>query len=343
MRPDLVSAITAICGGLAHHESCAAVRIAGATGGPESEEEMAPTETEAVAGPIDNTEVAELLEQVAELLSVQHANPFRVRAYRAAARTIRNLDRPVRVLLEEEGIDGLHALPGIGDSLARTIDQLARTGRLGLLERLQGGVRHVDAYTTVPGIGPDLAARIHEELGIESLEDLEMAAHDGRLSHVPGLGPRRVQAVRDSLAVRFRSERGATRTLPVEDPPVAELLDLDHEYRRRAEEGKLARIAPRRFNPTGAAWLPVMHATRHDRHYTVLYSNTARAHLLDKVREWVVIFRDDHGGRGQWTVVTAHTGALKGRRIVRGREPECARHYDEHADTGREQTEPSIA
>jgi len=290
--------------------------------------------TEKATGPLGNRQVAERLEQVAELLSVQHANPFRVRAYRGAARTVRNLDRPVRVLLDDEGLEGLRGLPGIGESLARAIDQLARTGRLGLLDRLRGGVRSVDAYTTVPGIGTHLAGLIHEELGIETLEDLELAAHDGRLAHVPVFGLRRVQAVRDSMAAQFRQWRGATRGSARDEPSVAELLHIDREYRRRAEEKKLARIAPRRFNPTGAAWLPVMHATRGDRHYTVLYSNTARAHLLDRVRDWVVVFRDDHDGRGQWTVVTAHAGTLRGRRVVRGRETECVRHHADSAVGG---------
>jgi DNA polymerase (family 10) len=95
--------------------------------------EMSKSTNESVAGPLDNHGVAERLEHVAELLSVQHANPFRVRAYRGAARTMRNLEVPVISRLEGEGLDGLHTLPGIGDLLARAIEQLARTGRLGLL------------------------------------------------------------------------------------------------------------------------------------------------------------------------------------------------------------------
>jgi putative hydrolase len=64
-----------------------------------------------------------------------------------------------------------------------------------------------------------------------------------------------------------------------------------------------------------------------ERHFTALYSNTARAHQLGTARDWVVIYRDDDGGLGQWTVITATTGGLRGRRVVRGREEECARHY----------------
>jgi putative hydrolase len=89
----------------------------------------------------------------------------------------------------------------------------------------------------------------------------------------------------------------------------------------------LPRIAPRRFNPTGQAWLPILHTQRSDRHYTVLFSNTARAHELGTTKEWVVIYRDDAKGDGQWTVITARLGKLRGRRIVRGREAECEAYY----------------
>ena len=89
----------------------------------------------------------------------------------------------------------------------------------------------------------------------------------------------------------------------------------------------LPRIAPRRFNPTREAWLPVLHTERAGRHYTALYSNTARAHELGTTHDWVVIYLDDHDHHGRWTVITSAFGALRGRRIVRGREHECAAHY----------------
>jgi putative hydrolase len=118
-------------------------------------------------------------------------------------------------------------------------------------------------------------------------------------------------------------------TAPAEQPSVAELLAVDREYRQKAEAGRLPRIAPRRFNPTAEAWLPVLHTAVGSRHYTALYSNTARAHGLGTIRDWVVVYRDDQDGRGQWTIVTARFGPLRGRRIVRGREPECVEHYEQ--------------
>src|SRR5690606_33853745 len=113
----------------------------------------------------------------------------------------------------------------------------------------------------------------------------------------------------------------------VDQPSVAELLDVDEEYRRKAAADTLIRIAPRRFNPTAAAWLPILHTTRGERHYTALYSNTARAHELGTTHDWVVIYRDD-AKDGRWTVITSQFSDLKGRRIVRGREAECREFYD---------------
>lgn len=282
-----------------------------------------------------NDQIAELLDETAELLEAQGANQYRVRAYRNAAETLRKTLRPVSDILSTEGLDGLKELAGVGDSLARSIEQLAKTGKFGLLERLRGDLLAERLFETVPGIGHALATRIHDELGIESLAELQAAASDGRLSKIPGMGQRRVQAVRESLAGRFRQSAPSSRSQPkslqaeADEPPIAELLEIDREYREKAAADRLPRIAPRRFNPTHQAWLPILHTECEDRHYTALFSNTARAHELGTTNDWVVIYRDDQKGAGQWTVITARLGKLKGQRIVRGREPDCVRFYDE--------------
>jgi putative hydrolase len=148
------------------------------------------------------------------------------------------------------------------------------------------------------------------------------------------MGPKRVRAVRESLAGRFN--RGADRPKgilplpPEEQPPVGDLLEIDAQYRDLAERDRLLRIAPRRYNPEGRAWLPILHTERNGRHYTALYSNTSRAHELGALRDWVVIYRDDKKLGGTWTVITSRLGPLKGHRVVRGREAECAEWYEEH-------------
>jgi hypothetical protein len=106
------------------------------------------------------------------------------------------------------------------------------------------------------------------------------------------------------------------------------LLDVDAEYRDKAARGQLPRVAPKRFNPAGDAWLPVLHATRGPWHFTALFSNTARAHELGRTHDWVVIyFYDDEHAERQHTVVTETRGPLVGKRVVRGREAECRAHY----------------
>jgi DNA polymerase (family 10) len=272
-----------------------------------------------------NAHVAALLEETAAVLEQQDANAFRVAAYRRAARTVRSLERPVADLLRAEGMEGLERLPAIGVTLARAIRDIVDTGRLPMLERLRGETDAVSLLATVPGIGRLLAERLHHDYGIDSLEDLEVAAHDGRLAAIPGFGEKRVRGIREALATRLAwGRRAATR---FDAPPVEELLRIDREYRAKAAAGELRLIAPRRFNRRREAWLPVLHAWRGDRHYTALFSNTARAHELGKTHEWVVLYADGGQGERQYTVVTARRGPLKGKRVVRGREMECLALY----------------
>jgi len=285
--------------------------------------------------PIANREIADALERVADLLEAQEANRYRVGAYRRAAETIRAHPRPLVELLGEGGVEALDALPTIGPTIASHVSELAHRGTLTLLERLEGEVSPERLFATVAGIGPELAGRLHQELGLETLEDLEAAAHDGRLVSLRGFGPRRVRAVREQLAtVLARSarrralgaDRPGDRVRPAPRPEVATLLAVDAGYRERAAVGRLRRIAPRRFNPEGRSWLPIWHTERDGWHLTALYSNTARAHQLGRTDDWVVLFYERDGDAGQCTVVTETHGPLAGRRVVRGREAECAEH-----------------
>lgn len=273
-----------------------------------------------------NQAVAVKLDEVAALLTAQRANPFRVRAYHRAAGTLRALDVPISRVMAEGGLEAIEALPGIGDSLGRTIRDIIRFGYSPMIDRLRGNADPVRVLMSVPGIGRRLAERLHGDLHLDTLEDLEAAAHDARLATLPGFGAKRLTGVRAVLAARL----GRVRPEPsaaAEQPRVSELLDVDREYRDGAAAGRLVRIAPKRFNPDHRQWLPILHTHRGPRHYTALFSNTAQAHRLGKTDDWVVIYGDHGAVSGQWTVVTARAGPLGGRRVVRGREPECLRHY----------------
>jgi DNA polymerase (family X) len=280
----------------------------------------------------DNAEVARLFERVADLLEAQGASPWRVRAYRTGARTCRSALRPLADIAREGGRAALDALPGIGATLSAHILEILRSGRLGFLERLEGQVSPEDLFTTLPGVGETLAARFHRELGVESLEELEVAAHDGRLEALPGLGRRRAQGLRDALArvlgdAARRRARSAERTrsaAPQVRPPIETLLAVDRAYREGAHSGALRRIAPRRFNPERRAWLPILHEERDGWSFTAMFSNTSRAHELGRTDDWVVIYAEQDGDEDRCTVVTETAGPLAGRRVVRGREAEVA-------------------
>jgi DNA polymerase (family 10) len=277
----------------------------------------------------ENTDVAGRLDEVGRILAEQGANRFRVRAYHQAATVLRGLKRPVSEIFAAQGLEGLEALPGVGASIARAIRDILRHGKLAMLDRLRGEEDPIALLSSVPGISKALAWQLHDDFNLQSLEDLEEAAHDGRLESLNGMGAKRLAGIRDSLAHRLgRARKPVTATSLADEPPVAELLDVDGEYRRAAAEGKLKQIAPKRFNPQREAWLPVLHTTRGKRHYTALFSNTARAHALQKTLDWVVLYYDGRDGERQCTVITSEFGWLEGKRIVRGRERECWIFYE---------------
>lgn len=276
----------------------------------------------------ENAQIAAQLREAAALVEAQGGNPFRVGAYRKAAEAIAREPRPLRELFDRQGRAGLEALPGVGPGIAGAIAEMLVSGRWAQLARLRGDADPEALFCTVPGIGPETAHAIHEALHVDTLEGLETAAHDGRLEDVPGLGPRRAAQIRASLASMLGRRVARAARAPAAAPAVAMLLDIDREYREKAAAGRLRTIAPRRFNPGGAAWLPVLHAERGGWHFTALYSNTARAHELGRTRDWVVIYYyDGEHVEAQCTVVTETRGALAGKRVVRGREEECRAHF----------------
>jgi len=269
-----------------------------------------------------NRQIAGRLEEAARLLHEHDTDPFRVRAYVRAAASVRSWPESLPRIYRSRGIEALEELPAVGPSIARAIRELITRGRLPMLDRLRAASDAATVLASVPGIGRELARRLHDELGIATLEDLEAAAHDGRLATIAGFGEKRLAGVRDSLAQRLG--RLAPSMAPAgEVASVAELLDVDREYREKAAAGVLQQIAPRRFNPLGEAWLPVLHTQRGARRYTALYSNTPRAHQCHKTHDWVVLYYEDGTDRHQFTVITAAYGALRGQRVVAGREHEC--------------------
>jgi DNA polymerase (family X) len=276
----------------------------------------------------ENGLLATLLERFAHLVEIQGGSPWRVRAFQEAAASMRAL--PVRVIdvMIEEGEAGVRSALGTGDPVVSAIREILTTGRLAMLERLEGEPGTEAVFGLVPGVGPTLAHRLHDELGLNSLEDLELAAIDGRLARLPGFGPRRIAHLKEELnAILSRAGRGRIVHGPPELPEVGTVLSVDSEYLLKARAGELPCISPKRFNPTRAAWLPVLHTERGGWSFTGLFSNSARAHARDMTRDWVVLYFEKKGRESRCTVVTEIHGGLQNRRVIRGREAECHAWY----------------
>jgi len=163
------------------------------------------------------------------------------------------------------------------------------------------------ALTEIKGVGEKLAGLIAEYVRtgqVELLNDLE--------EEIPA------EKVRQAPKHVFEK--------PI-SIPVSLVLSIDQEYRTQARENKLKKIAPRQQNPERKAWLPIMVAEKGGYKFTVMYSNTARAHELGKTDDWTVVYYAKGKGENQCTVVTESRGVMKGKRVIRGREAECKAHY----------------
>jgi len=148
---------------------------------------------------VENRHVADVFEQIADLLEIQGENPFRVRSYRAAARAVADL--PERLTdLEAAGHD-LKELPGIGESLAGKIHEIFASGSCQVLEDLRKALPpHLPDLLRVQGLGPKKVKVLYEQLGLASLEDLKAAAEAGKIRDLEGMGAKTEENILKGLA-----------------------------------------------------------------------------------------------------------------------------------------------
>ncbi len=162
---------------------------------------------------MENAEIARLFREMAELLEIEGANAFRIRAYRNAARVVEEHTEPVASLVAHDG-KRLQELPGIGADLAAKIEEIVRTGSLQALKEAQRTApRGAVELMQVPGIGPSRARVLAEKLGIRSVAGLERAARAGRVRGVPGFGAATEKKILTELAARASGEHRIPRAV----------------------------------------------------------------------------------------------------------------------------------
>ena len=148
--------------------------------------------------PIQNIDVAKIFTTMADLLEIEDANPFRVRAYRNAARTVAGLPHDISDMVHSE--KDLTALPGIGKDLAGKIKEIVETGTLSQLKELGERISpELADLTKIPGLGPKRVKALHSALGIETPQELKQAAEKGRVKQVEGFGEKTEHSIREAL------------------------------------------------------------------------------------------------------------------------------------------------
>ncbi|MGE5524078.1 MAG: helix-hairpin-helix domain-containing protein, partial [Rhodospirillaceae bacterium] len=137
--------------------------------------------------PVHNTDIAAVFTEIADLLEIEGGNPFRVRAYRNAARMVGELPSEVAAVLERG--EELPKLPGIGADLADKVKEIATTGSCKLLQQLHRELPPaITRLLAIPGLGPKRVRALHDTLHVHTAEDLESAARAGRIRAIPGFG-----------------------------------------------------------------------------------------------------------------------------------------------------------
>lgn len=197
--------------------------------------------------PVQNAEVARIFEKVADLLEIQGANPFRVRAYRTAAQTVHALPHSLHELVANG--EDLSKLSGIGEDLAAKIVEIVETGSLSLLTEI--GKQTPPALASlldIAGLGPKRARALHEGLGIKSLAGLARVARQGRVRKLPGFGPKTEKAILEAIEGHVAGEQ---RTPWLDAEVVAEDLVSYLEQLEGVERVEVAGSFRRRRDTVG--------------------------------------------------------------------------------------------
>ncbi len=148
---------------------------------------------------IHNADIAAVFDEIADLLEIDNANPFRVRAYRNAARQVQGMGEALADMVVKE--EDLTELPGIGDDLAAKIREIVQTGKCQALEKLRRQMPPtITALLKVPGLGPKRVRTLYKELDVQTMEQLARAAREQRIRALPGFGPKIEQTIGEAIA-----------------------------------------------------------------------------------------------------------------------------------------------
>jgi DNA polymerase (family 10) len=237
--------------------------------------------------PVHNADITAIFGEIADRLEIEGANPFRIRAYRNAARILGDLAQDARQLVERG--EDLTRLPGIGSDLAAKINEIVATGHCSLLNRLRRELPPaITELLKIPGLGPKRVKALYHDLDVQTVEQLQRAARDGRIRDLPGFGEKTEQNILQALEAHVSQSRRfklataaqyaeALRAFLQAVPGVQQVAVAGSFRRMRETVGDLDILV------TAAADSPVMqHFTAYDEVAEVYSAGETRASVLLK-------------------------------------------------------------
>ena len=163
-----------------------------------------------------NEEIAEIFYKIADILEMQNVQ-WKPRAYRAAGNAIESLGKQVSQIYKQGGLKALEEIPGVGEALAKKIEELVKTGRLRHYEKLRKKMPiNLDELETVPGLGPKRLMVLYKKLGIRNLDDLRKAAEQHKIAKLPGFAEKSEQEI--LKAIVGQGGKGKRIPLSVAEP-----------------------------------------------------------------------------------------------------------------------------
>ena len=158
-----------------------------------------------------NIDIAKVFSDIAVLLEIKGENQFKIRAYQQASRTIEQLPVEIEQMVKEG--QSLEEIPGVGEAIAKKTTELVTTGRLRYYDELKAEFPEaISTLLYIPGIGPRTAMRLCNELGVNSIEDLESAILEGRVAGLPRLGDKVSENILRQIQA-MRAADGAKRSI----------------------------------------------------------------------------------------------------------------------------------
>lgn len=240
--------------------------------------------------PTHNADIAAIFNEIADLLEIEQANPFRIRAYRNAARMLAELAREVRGMIERG--EDLTELPGIGNDLAAKIHEIVTTGKCRALENLHAELPPaIGELLHVQGLGPKRVRTLWHDLDIQTPEQLARATQDGRIRALPGFGAKTEENILQAIEAHLsKSHRVKLVTAAQYAEPLASWLrgacgvqrvDIAGSYRRSRETvGDIDILVTLNVGADGSD--AMRHFVSYDEVAEVLAQGTTRASVILK-------------------------------------------------------------